>query len=132
MKHSLPILRVARPTDRLDEISKMYQEGLGLGLLGSFEDPDGFSGVILGAPNSPYHIEFTSKAGHAAGKAPTPDNLLVYYIPDRSKWESVCESMSGAGFELVRSFNPYWDVNGKTFEDIDGYRVVLQNAPWDL
>jgi hypothetical protein len=31
----------------------------------------------------------------------------------------------------VQSFNPYWDQHGKTFEDPDGYRVVLQNAAWD-
>lgn len=29
----------------------------------------------------------------------------------------------------VVSFYPYWDKQGKTFEDPDGYRVVLQNAP---
>lgn len=26
------------------------------------------------------------------------------------------------------SFNPYWDASGQTFEDADGYRIVLQNA----
>src|SRR5262245_158380 len=30
----------------------------------------------------------------------------------------------------VKAFNPYWDKQGKTFEDPDGYRVVLQNARW--
>jgi len=25
---------------------------------------------------------------------------------------------------------PYWDAHGRTFEDLDGYRVVLQNAAW--
>ncbi len=34
------------------------------------------------------------------------------------------------GFEPVPAFNPYWDRNGATFEDPDGYRVLLQNAPW--
>ena len=24
----------------------------------------------------------------------------------------------------------YWDRCGRTFEDLDGYRVVLQNAAW--
>jgi hypothetical protein len=35
-----------------------------------------------------------------------------------------------AGFKSVISFNPYWDANGRTFEDHDGYRLVLQNAEW--
>ena len=38
--------------------------------------------------------------------------------------------MRGAGFEPVTSFNPYWDVQGVTVEDPDGYRLVLQNAAW--
>ena len=42
------IMRVARPTDYLKEISKMYQLGLGLNVLGQFEGHDGFDGVILG------------------------------------------------------------------------------------
>jgi hypothetical protein len=38
--------------------------------------------------------------------------------------------MTSAGFREVPSNNPYWDLQGRTFEDIDGYRVVLQNAAW--
>jgi hypothetical protein len=38
--------------------------------------------------------------------------------------------MMAAGYEPVSSFNPYWDRVGRTFEDPDGYRVVLQNAVW--
>jgi hypothetical protein len=37
----LAILRVARPTDNLKAISKMYMDGLGFKLLGSFEDHNG-------------------------------------------------------------------------------------------
>jgi hypothetical protein len=39
--------------------------------------------------------------------------------------------MRAAGFAPVTSFNPYWDVDGVTFEDPDGYRVVIQQASWD-
>jgi hypothetical protein len=38
--------------------------------------------------------------------------------------------MLAAGFREVASFNPYWDARGRTFEDPDGYRTVLQNAAW--
>jgi hypothetical protein len=38
--------------------------------------------------------------------------------------------LEGLGYMPVKAFNPYWDKNGKTFEDPDGYRVVLQNAIW--
>ena len=42
-------LRIARSTKQLDALASMYQEGLGLKLLGSFEDHAGHSGAMLGA-----------------------------------------------------------------------------------
>ena len=39
--------------------------------------------------------------------------------------------MSAAGFAAVSSFNPYWDVRGRTYQDPDGYRVVLQGEAWE-
>lgn len=124
-------LRIVRPTDNLQALAKMYQAGLGLQVLGSFENHDGFDGIMLGHPQSPYHLEFTAKNGHEAGKAPTPENLLVFYIPDRVEWETACARMMESGFVSVEAFNPYWDRNGRTFEDVDGYRVVLQNSHWN-
>jgi len=54
----------------------------------------------------------------------------VLYYPDAGDWQAAVDRMRGAGFAPVKSFNPYWDRNGRTFEDADGYRVVLQNARW--
>lgn len=123
-------LRVARPTDRLEEVVRFYTEGLGLTVLGSFEAHEGFDGVMIGAPGAPYHFEFTRKHGHAAGRAPTEDNLLVFYLPEAEQWHAAIKRMADAGYESVASFNPYWDRAGRTYEDPDGYRVVLQNASW--
>ncbi len=123
-------LRVARPTDHLDEVVRFYTVGVGLTRLGSFEDHEGFDGVMLGAPGAPYHLEFTRKRGHLVGRAPTEDCLLVFYLPDEGEWEAAVARMVAAGYEAVPSFNPYWDRAGRTFEDPDGYRVVLQNAAW--
>jgi hypothetical protein len=38
--------------------------------------------------------------------------------------------LEGLGCKPVRAFNPFWDRKGKTFEDSNGYRVVLQNSGW--
>lgn len=124
-------LRVARPTDRLEEVVRFYQYGLGLTVLGSFRDHDGFDGVMLGRFGAAYHFEFTRKRGHRVGSAPTQDHLLVFYLPDHGRWGEAIGRMRAAGYEPVASFNPYWDRLGRTFEDPDGYRVVLQNAPAD-
>jgi hypothetical protein len=123
-------MRVARPTDRLAEIVEMYVKGLGLTVLDQFTDHEGFDGVILGHSRVPYHIEFTTQRGRKVGKAPTKDHLLAFYLPDGDEWNESCNRMIAAGFRSVPSYNPYWDGEGKTFEDLDGYRVVLQNAAW--
>ena len=123
-------MRVARPTDNLTAIAEMYAKGLGFTVLVRFEDHRGFDGVVLGHPKQTYHIEFTSQRRHQVGKAPTRDHLLVFYIPDKREWEAGCAQMISAGFQEVSSYNPYWDLQGRTFEDIDGYRVVLRNATW--
>ena len=124
-------LRVARPTDQLEAITAMYVEGLNLQVIGHFEDHDGFDGVMVGDFGAPYHLEFTSARGHEAGRAPTEDNLLIFYIPDPVDWEAACARMEASGFQPIPSFNPCWDLRGRTFEDLDGYRVALQNTPWD-
>jgi len=38
--------------------------------------------------------------------------------------------MLAAGFKQVTAFNPYWEVRGRTYEDRDGYRIVLKHAEW--
>lgn len=123
-------LRVARPTDRLDEVVRFYSQGLGLPVLGSFQDHAGFDGTILGCPGAAYHLEFTHKRGHEVGRAPTEDNLLVFYLPDSRQWQESIDRMRRAGYEPVPSLNPYWDGSGRTFEDADGFRVVLQKGSW--
>jgi hypothetical protein len=123
-------LRVARPTDQLAEVVRFYEDGLRLRRLASFQDHDGFDGVMLGVPGAVYHLEFTMTRGHAAGRAPTRDHLLVFYLPDDQDWQQAVNRMIGAGYEPVASFNPYWSRAGRTFEDPDGYRVVLQHGPW--
>jgi catechol 2,3-dioxygenase-like lactoylglutathione lyase family enzyme len=121
---------VARPTDDLDGVVRFYRDGLGLDVLYEFRDHDGFDGVMLGRKGAGHHLEFTRKKGHRAGRAPTEDNLLVFYLPDRAEWQQAVERLERHGYRPVPAFNPYWDRNGKTFADPDGYRVVLQNTAW--
>jgi hypothetical protein len=108
----------------------MYCRGLGLRVVGRFEDHDGFDGVMLGLKNSSYHLEFTHRRSHPVVPAPTPEDLLVFYVPAAAEWQTACASMLAAGFKEISSFNPYWETRGRTYEDSDGYRIVLQQAEW--
>ena len=128
----IPKMRIARPTDNLPALRRFYQDGLGLQELAAFTSHNGFDGLMLGHAQAPYHLEFTHQPGHHVGRAPTADNLLVFYLPDATEWEAAIARMQAAGYTPVPSYNPYWDQHGCTFEDPDGYRVVLQHASWNL
>ena len=80
---------------------------------------------MLGEPGGGYHLEFTHARGHTAGRAPSQENLLVFYLADEACWRAMTDRMKLHGYATVPSFNPYWDRQGVTFEDPDGYRVVL-------
>ena len=125
-----PQLRIARPVGDLALARRMYTEGMGLQVLASFEDHEGFDGVMLGAPGAGYHFEFTCCRHHPVRPTPTEEDLVVIYLPSATEWREACERMQAAGFEPVASFNPYWDQRGRSFRDRDGYRTVLQNAAW--
>lgn len=120
-----PHLRVARPVTALRRSATLYQAGLGLDELGSFENHEGFDGIILGQPGAGYHLELTFCRHHPVKPTPTPEDLLVLYLPETPAFEARCNSMRHAGFREVMSFNPYWQTRGCTFEDFDGYRVVI-------
>jgi catechol 2,3-dioxygenase-like lactoylglutathione lyase family enzyme len=123
-------LRVARPVSDLVRSVRMYKHGLSLEEIGSFAGHDGFDGVMLGNPNGQFHFEFTYCRSHPVAPAPTPEDLLVFYVPEPTSWEQRCRQMQSAGFTEVEPFNPYWSRLGRTFEDEDGYRVVIERSEW--
>src|SRR5690349_1744147 len=86
-------LRVARPTDDLEGVLKFYRDGLGFDVLSEFKNHDGFDGVMLGRKGTAYHLEFTSKRGHRVGKAPSEDNVLVFYLPDEAEWRQAVDRL---------------------------------------
>ena len=126
----LPVaqVRVARPTAKLGEVVRFYRDGLGLEEIGSFTGHAGYSGVMLGLPGHGYHLEFTEHKEAEPCPAPSKDNLLVFYIPNRTAINRVAARLSRLGYNPVMAENPYWRVQGLTFEDPEGWRVVLMNT----
>jgi catechol 2,3-dioxygenase-like lactoylglutathione lyase family enzyme len=123
-------VRIARPVSDVGRAREMYCRGLGLRVLASFENHEGFEGVILGLAQGNVHFELTRCASHPVAPSPSPEDLAVFYLPSAEAWRHACAAMIDAGFREVRSFNPYWQRRGRTFEDPDRYRTVLQNADW--
>jgi catechol 2,3-dioxygenase-like lactoylglutathione lyase family enzyme len=124
-------LRIARPVSDLARAERMYSAALEFAVLARFENHQGFDGVMLASAGADYHFEFTHCGEHPVVPRPTSEDLLVFYLPDQQVWQSTCDRFTHNGFRSVASFNPYWDVSGRTFEDPDGYRIVLQNAAWN-
>lgn len=125
---ALPVLRVrvARPTDRLEEVIAFYRDGIGLRVVGSFEGHAGYSGVMLGLPGTNYHLEFTHYDAGSDCPAPSKDNLLVFYLSEREAVDRIVERLGAMGYPPVPPENPYWSTVGSvTIEDPDGWRVVF-------
>jgi catechol 2,3-dioxygenase-like lactoylglutathione lyase family enzyme len=118
-------VRIARPTDRLDEVVAFYRDGIGLAELASFRGHAGYDGVMLGLPGAEYHLEFIRREHGSPGTAPSKDNLLVLYLPETGAVEAVAARLRTRGHALVEPENPYWTAISVTFEDPDGWRVVL-------
>lgn len=123
-------LRVARPVTDLTRAVAQYRAGLGLDVVGEFADHDGFDGVMLGRADASYHLEFTVCRMQRVIPTPTHEDLLVFYVPEQQAWIDRCEAMRGAGFREVAPYNPYWRRAARTFEDDDGYRVVIAQRAW--
>lgn len=117
--------RVARPTDQLAAVKKFYVDALGLQVVGSFEDHDGYDGLILGSGQAGYEIEFTSHADGSPCPSPTADNLLVFYLANADELSAVGARMAAHGHDPVEPENPYWARCSLSFEDPDGWRVTV-------
>jgi catechol 2,3-dioxygenase-like lactoylglutathione lyase family enzyme len=119
-------LRVARHTDRLDEVVRFYRDGLGLREIGRFVDHGGYDGVFLELPGTGAHLELTTGGTHAAPE-PHPETLLVLYLGSDAALADVRARLDGFPVEPA---NPYWASHGVTVEDPDGFRVVLVPRAW--
>jgi len=124
-------VRIARPTDRLEEVIDFYVNGLGLKQIERFTGNNGFEGVIIGLPDVNYHLEFTRHAEGSPCPAPTKDNLLVFYIENKREINNVYERLQKMGYYEVEPENSYWKEKGITVEDPDGWRIVLMNRTYN-
>ena len=118
-------LRIARHTERLEELVRFYRDGIGLREVGRFHDHAGYDGVFLAVDGSGGHLEFT--AGGGAAPEPHPESLLVLYLASDAAVAATCARVGAAPLQPA---NPYWAKHGVTLADPDGFRVVLVPQEW--
>jgi catechol 2,3-dioxygenase-like lactoylglutathione lyase family enzyme len=121
--------RSARPTDRLPALRRFYVDALGLAVLAEWTDHEGFDGLVVGDAASGWQAEFIHEHAHPAPPPPGPEHLLVFYVADRAALSARSAAMDAAGCRRVQPNNPYWSRCGVTYEDPDGYAVVIAVPP---
>ncbi len=116
--------RTARHTTELNRIIDFYGRVLGLKVLGEFRDHQNYDGVFLGIPGESWHLEFTVSAD-APAHIPDDDDLLVFYAESLDEFNKIKERFIANKVKYAKPKNPYWERNGITFEDPDGFRIVI-------
>jgi catechol 2,3-dioxygenase-like lactoylglutathione lyase family enzyme len=124
-------LGIVRQTNKLEEVVKFYRDGLGLAELHRLENQGRVDGVILGLPGAPCYLEFTDAHGHLVRRAASADNGFVVCLSNEGEWTEAVARMGKSGYNVVPASNPFCSQHELTFEDPDGYRVVLQHADWE-
>ena len=98
-------------------------------MIASFEDHNGYSGVVFGLPDSSRQLELVFHEGDVP--SPTAEDQLVFYLGSPEQVESIAARLRSAGFEPVAAPNPYWQRTGALrFLDPDGYSVALSPEAW--
>jgi len=120
-------VRIARATRQLERAVSFYRDGLGFVLVDRFEGHAGYAGVILEMPGGA-HLEFTQHEATLCTSMPDADDLLVLYLPSSAAVAKLRKKLERRGHASVQPANPYWADKSVTFEDPDGWRVVLCNS----
>lgn len=114
-------LRVARHTDRLDEVVPFYRDRAGFVETGRFVDHDGYDGVFLDIRGSGAELELTT-GGDLAAPPSHPESLLVLYFDSQAECDVTAARLADA--EVVPE-NPYWRAHARAFADPDGFQLLL-------
>ena len=122
-------VRIARPTGALGPVRAFYEHTVGLPVLWSFTDHDGFDGVIFGLPGEIAQLELV-RSPHDERPSPSAEDALVLYYDSEPARLALVERLRQADtVEVDRDdpvLNPYWPRSGAiTFVDPDGYRLIV-------
>lgn len=118
------ILRVARHTNNLKVIENFYVNILGFERLGNFQNHNNYNGVFIGKAELDWHFEFTqslTKANHVFDE----DDIIVFYPKTILEYDTLIKKVEENNISIIPAVNPYWNENGKMFQDPDGYRILI-------
>jgi catechol 2,3-dioxygenase-like lactoylglutathione lyase family enzyme len=118
-------MRVARPTKDIERAVNFWTRVVGFEILSSFEDHDGYDGVIFGYPNAQWELEVTRQSSGQPRPTPTDEDIIVLYVNHDSA-DTIVERLQCSGHPSVEHSNPYWQAMGASVHvDPDGYRFIV-------
>lgn len=118
--------RFARHTNNLEQLKFFYSNILGLELLASFENHNGYDGIFIGKPNEKWHLEFT-KSDDIVTFNFGDEDVLVFYPNTEIEYATILENFQKNSYSNIEAKNPFWNENGKMYLDPDGYKIVISN-----
>jgi hypothetical protein len=116
--------RIARHTTDLQVVIDFYTQNLDLEVLGSFEGHSDYDGVFLGKKGLDWHLEFTVSPELPKHQS-DEDDLLVFYTQSLSEFNRIKANFDLHKQSPVVAKNPYWEQQGLTYLDPDGFRLVI-------
>lgn len=124
-------VRMARPSADLDSARRFWVDGVGLSVLWETgpDHQEGHALLMVGPQAAQWHLELVHDPAALAANPPGPEDLLVLYLGEQPA-EDTLQRIGAHGGTRVAARNPYWDRWGFTFEDPDGYRLVLSHRTW--
>jgi hypothetical protein len=130
----LVAVRVARPTRELGRVRLFYEQIVGLPVLASFTDHDGYDGVIFGLPDERAQLELV-RSPHGDVPVPTNEDALVLYHCSGGAASDLVDRLERAGTPEITDdpmLNPYWPRRAaRCYVDPDGYRLVVDPNGFD-
>ncbi|GEM50672.1 hypothetical protein [Empedobacter brevis] len=118
--------RSARHTNRIKEIETFYTKILNLDILGDFKNHNGYGGLFIGKANTDWHLEFTTSSDDVNHQF-DEDDCLVFYPETQEEYEAVIKNLEFYRIEPIQAKNPYWNINGISFLDPDGFVVIVSS-----
>ena len=116
--------RYARHTTNLEKIKNFYTQILGLEILGTFENHNGYDGIFLGKQNQNWHLEFTV-SNEIPDRIFDEDDLLVFYPEKLKDYLLILEQISKKNIPTFEPKNPYWKENGILIKDPDNFGIII-------
>ncbi|WP_282628160.1 VOC family protein [Empedobacter sedimenti] len=120
------ILRIARHTNKIVEIKTFYTTILNLEILGEFQSHNGYDRVFIGKPDLDWHLEFTTTHENVDHHI-DEDDCLVFYPTMQQEYDEIIERLEIHHIKQIKSKNPYWNDNGVSFLDPDGFVVIVSS-----